>query len=137
MPIDVESITRESRANSIDTSVFDDNWQSFKDAFVEKNPAFREEGMFPAKPLWLKAIRSKSFAEEHPATQALEKRGMIVKIASLFVAVLKDAKDPKTGESMDIDTNLIEGWINDREKVQLSAGAKPKESALDNLELSF
>ena len=51
MPIDVESITRESRANSIDTSVFDDNWQSFKDAFVEKNPAFREDGMFPAKPL--------------------------------------------------------------------------------------
>ena len=62
---------------------------------------------------------------------------MIVKIASLFVAVLKDAKDPTSGESMDIDTSLIEGWINDREKINLSAGAKPKESALDNLELSF
>lgn len=137
MPIDIDTITRETRNNAIDDSVFSDNWQAFKDAFVEKNPTFKEDGMFPPKPLWFKAIRSKSFAAEHPQTQALESRGLIVKIASLFVATLKTAKDPKTGEALNLDTSVIEGWIADREKVNLSAGAKPKEESLDNLELSF
>lgn len=137
MSVTVETIARDSRANAADTSIFDDNWQAFKDAFVEKNQTFKEDGMFPAKPLWLKAIRSKSFAEEHPSTQALEKRGLIVKIATIFVNTLKAAIDPETKEPLNLDVSLVEGWIADREKVNLSAGAKPKEGALDGLELDF
>ena len=137
MPITVEAISRESNANSIDTSLFDDNWQAFKDAFVAKNQAFAADGMFPAKPLWLKAIRSKSFAAEHPSTKALEERGYIVTIANLFVKTLKAAKHPETKEPLNLDTSTIEGWILDREKLDLSTGAKPDASALDNLALNF
>lgn len=137
MPVTIETITAESRANSIDTTIFDEYWQGFKEAFTAKNPAFAADGMFPQKPLWLKAIRSKPFAMEHAATRELETRGFIVKIANLFVNTLKAATNPETGEALNLDTSIIEGWLADREKVSLSAGAKPDVNALDSITLDL
>jgi hypothetical protein len=130
----------ESSRESMDTAAFDDLWADFRAAFIKQRPAFADA--IPQKPLVLKAFRSASFAAQNPYTAALEeKKGPDGKssvwdlLLSAFIKMVKSAKDPKTGESLDYDTETLEMWAANRATFVLSAGFK--EVKLEDLSVDF
>jgi len=130
----------ESSRESMDTAAFDDLWADFRAAFIKQRPAYADA--IPQKPLVLKAFRSASFAAQNPYTAALEeKKGPDGKssvwdlLLSAFIKMVKSAKDPKTGESLDYDTETLEMWAANRATFVLSAGFK--EVKIDDLAVDF
>lgn len=117
----------------MDVSAFDDNWNDFKAAFVAQHPAFAEH--IPGKGIVMRAFRSASYAKANPYTEGLESKGYWVKILKMFIAALKNSVDAKTKESNDIDTSVLESWLETRDSLELTYSEPAAPKAVDALVL--
>lgn len=125
IPLTVKDIVSSSAQNAIDTSVFDLWWPIFRAAFVKEKPAF--DKYLPGGRIDpMKAFRSASYAAQAPRTKALEEKkdenglSMWDKLGAMFVETMKNATDDKTGENLDVDTSVIEGWLAGRSSFTLA-----------------
>lgn len=120
IPLDVETIVSTSRS-SMDLSFYNEYWPMYRKAFLEENGAFKP--YIPGKDEMLKGFRSASYAKAHEQLAPLEAKGLIVKIAHMFMDSIAQsiAEANATSETEIIaDDSQFREFIENRENVHLS-----------------
>lgn len=119
LPTDVASIVTTSRASSIGEGIFDKHWADFRKGVIAvKWPNINKA--LPQKPDFIKALRSKSWAEANPVTAPLEERDYFAKITGLFIQACEGIDD----DSIGADIDLVKEWLANRESLNLDFTVK-------------
>jgi len=134
-PTSAEDYATESR-RGIDTETFDTIWTSFRTSLKAARPALHE--LLPVKAEFLKALRSKAYAESNDNTKPLEEAGLFESLGKVLIRAASDWKD-KDGKASPLDTSTIEAWLAGRDSFVLEIEApKAKDfSILESMDLDF
>jgi hypothetical protein len=134
LPTTVSELVENSRTGSESSnSSFDIMWNDFRRGFIKaKFPQL--DAILPKKAEVAKALRSKAYAEAHPACQVIESQGVFVKLGHALVAAGDKWKNDQ-GVLEPLDTTDLQTWLANRDSVVLDYKApEVKEVDLSGLE---
>jgi hypothetical protein len=132
-----EYVAESKRSGSaLDTETFDALWSGLRAGLKEDQPALAK--LLPAKGEFLKALRSKSYAESQDNIAPLEAKGIIAKLGQVLIAGAK-SNTTKDGTPAPLPTEAIEDWLANRDTVEIRKveRADLDFSALESIDLNF
>ena len=126
MPLTVSDYVEESTRESMDTTAFDTLWKQFRKMLSESPATAALVARLPSKAEVLKAIRSKSYAEE--AYPELESMGSFKWMATTMAAIIDQMRAAaiQEGTDFDLDSDEIKGWLATRDTKVFASAKKPE-----------